>query len=212
MHDEAVAQQRSSYETKFSPLEANGSQIKTVFHLFKTQSKTIVFRMSLDSRIVPHFARPFVQFRDNRFVLLWRGSHDGFAARDFHSRCDDHTSTFTLILDTTGNICGGLTPVEWEFCSGKYKCDNTLTPVLFALKKPHKTPAIAFALQPERRESAIYPSPSYCLTFGVGLDLSVSSQCNTNARSSTSRFGSTDTNNSGVANDKLFTGSSQFKV
>jgi hypothetical protein len=32
----------------------------------------------------------FAEFRGKRFTLLWRGSRDGFGARDFHVRCDDH--------------------------------------------------------------------------------------------------------------------------
>jgi hypothetical protein len=53
------------------------------------------------------------QFAGKRFTLLWRGSRKGFGAGDFHSRCDGHPPTLTLIQDTKGNIFGGFTPVEW---------------------------------------------------------------------------------------------------
>jgi hypothetical protein len=33
---------------------------------------------------------------------------------NFHSRCDGHANTLTVILHTKGNIFGGSTPVEWE--------------------------------------------------------------------------------------------------
>jgi hypothetical protein len=212
VHTETVAQQLSNCETKLNPLEADVCQIKTAFELFKTQIKSTVFRLPLNSQIISDFPSPFGQFWEKRSVLLWRGSRDGFDARDFHSRCDGHANTITHILDTNGNIFGGFTPVEWESCSGKYKCDNTLTSFLFTLKNPHNTPAMTFALEPERKEYAIDTDSSYCPIFGSGRDLLVSSQCNTNTSSRTSSFGSTYTNNSGVANDKLFTGSSHFKV
>jgi hypothetical protein len=35
----------------------------------------------------------FAEFRGKRFTLLWRGSSDGFGARDFHDRCDGHAPT-----------------------------------------------------------------------------------------------------------------------
>jgi hypothetical protein len=52
----------------------------------------------------------FAEFRRKQFKLLWRGSWHGFKAKDFHLRCDGHTKTLTVILDTDGNIFAG---VEW---------------------------------------------------------------------------------------------------
>jgi hypothetical protein len=46
----------------------------------------------------------FAAFRGKRFALLWRGSRDGFGARDFHVRCDGHAPTLTLIQDTRGTF------------------------------------------------------------------------------------------------------------
>jgi hypothetical protein len=68
----------------------------------------------LDSQIVSSFPRLFDEFRGKRFVLLWRGSRDGFGGRDFHGRCDGRANTLTLILDTGGNVFGGFTPLRWE--------------------------------------------------------------------------------------------------
>jgi hypothetical protein len=38
----------------------------------------------------------------------------GFRASEIHCRCDGNAYTLTVILDTEGNIFGGLTPVKWE--------------------------------------------------------------------------------------------------
>jgi hypothetical protein len=66
------------------------------------------------SLIIADFPALFTEFRGKRFMLLWRGSRDGFGRRHFHRRCDGHANTFLLILDTAGNIFGGFTPVEWQ--------------------------------------------------------------------------------------------------
>jgi hypothetical protein len=67
-----------------------------------------------DSLIVSDFPGIFAEFRGKQFKLLWRGSRDGFGASQFHGRCDAHSNTLTVILDTEGNIFGGFTPLEWE--------------------------------------------------------------------------------------------------
>jgi chromosome segregation ATPase len=69
---------------------------------------------ALDSRVVSSFPPLFDEFRPKRFVLLWRGSRDGFGARDFHGRCDGHANTLMLLCDTSGNVFGGFTPLQWE--------------------------------------------------------------------------------------------------
>jgi hypothetical protein len=68
----------------------------------------------LDSRILSYFTAIFEAFRSKRFRLLWRGSRDGFTPYDFHSKCDGHASTITVIEDTTGAVFGGFTPVAPE--------------------------------------------------------------------------------------------------
>jgi hypothetical protein len=67
-----------------------------------------------DSAIVPDFPKLFEDFKAKEFTLLWRGTRDGFRANDFHNRCDEHSNTLTVILDTEGNIFGVFTPAEWE--------------------------------------------------------------------------------------------------
>jgi hypothetical protein len=118
----------------------------------------------LDSLIISSFPPLFDEFRGKRFVLLWRGSGDGFGARDLHGRCDGHANTLTLILDTGENLFGGFTPLQWEsrVWNGKsgdakncWKCDERLKSFLFTLKKPHNIPARKFALKAAMRQWAI---------------------------------------------------------
>jgi hypothetical protein len=67
-----------------------------------------------DSGIVPQIPGLFAEFGRKRFSLLWLSDRDGFSAAKFHRRCDDHANILMLIDDTSGNIFGGFTPVEWD--------------------------------------------------------------------------------------------------
>jgi hypothetical protein len=137
---------------------------------------------------------------------LWRGSRDGFDAQEFHRRCDGHTRTLTVILDTEGNIFGGFTPVEWDSRSG-YKADDSLTSFLFTLKNPHNIPARRFALA----NYAVLCYSAYGPRFGYPGDVYVSDDCNTNNDSFTS-LGRSYTNDTGLDDTIVFTGSRNFQV
>jgi hypothetical protein len=169
-----------------------------------------------DSLIVSEFPPLLDEFRMKSFNLLWRGSLDGFTAKEFHRRCDGRANTLTLILDTDGNVFGGFTPVEWESSGGKYKGDDSLRSFLFTLRNPHGVPPRTFALKAEKKQNAIYCNSAYGPRFGggSGADIYVSDNCNTN-RDSYTRIG-THWSDSKYANDTafeyFFTGAEKFTV
>jgi hypothetical protein len=72
-----------------------------------------------DSLIVSNFPAIVAEFSGKSFKLLWRESHDGFGASQFHGHCDSHANTLTVIYDREGNTIGGFTAMEWE--SRKWK-------------------------------------------------------------------------------------------
>jgi hypothetical protein len=161
-----------------------------------------------NSRIVSDFSEIFAEFRTKQFSVLWQGGRDGFSASEFHRRCDGHTNTLTMILDTEGNIFGAFTPVKWESVS-EWKGDGSQKSFLFTLKNPHKVPARRFALKAEKKHQAI------CCYFLRGphfFDIAVCDQCNANTSSSTSNFGSSYTNDTGLNGKTFFTGSDDFQV
>ena len=51
--------------------------------------------------------------------LLFRASHDGYAASVFHSKCDNKGPTVTVVK-STGNIFGGFTEEWWTNQSGMF--------------------------------------------------------------------------------------------
>jgi hypothetical protein len=157
-------------------------------------------------------------FHGKRFTLLWRGSRDGFGARDFHGRCDGHANTLTLIEDTKGNIFGGFTPVEWESRvwnekggseNNCYKADLTMKSFVFTLKNPHNFPARKFALKANKKDEAIYCDSSWGPCF---WDVDVADKCNANNGSFTYHFGGVYTNDTGLDGYIFFTGSLHFTV
>jgi hypothetical protein len=51
-------------------------------------------------------------------ILIYKGSKDGYDAKDFHSKCDNQGETITFVL--VGNkVFGGYTDINWS--SGKKK-------------------------------------------------------------------------------------------
>jgi hypothetical protein len=202
-------------EDRFARLEMQVSALRSTADLKKLQDSTEPLPAAhpsplLDSVIVSDFPGIFAEFGGQPFSLLWRGSRDGFGANDFHSHCDGHVNTLTVILDTDGNIFGGFTPVEWESPEkSKYKADPSLKSFLFVLKNPDKVQARRFVLKAEKKETAIYCASNRGPSFN---DIGVSSDCNTNDSSYTYCFGDTYTNDTGLDKNTFFTGSKRLKV
>jgi hypothetical protein len=169
------------------------------------------------SLIVADFPALFAEFGGKRFMLLWRGSRDGFGARDFHRRCDGHANTLTLIEDTKGNIFGVFTPVEWESrdWNGKskakdnrYKADRSLKSFLFTLKNPHNFPARKFALKAKEKDKAIKCWSLYGPYFS---DICVYDNCNAYTLSCTC-LGESYANDTDLDGKTFLTGPGNFTV
>jgi hypothetical protein len=83
-------------------------------------------------------------------------------------------------------------------------------PFRFALKNPHNLPARRFALKAEKKDEAIKCNSKRGPDFS---DLAVQDNRSTTADSSTGKFGSTSTNDTGlVIEEFFFTGSKDFQV
>jgi hypothetical protein len=175
--------------------------------------------------IVAEFPALFAEFGEQRFTLLWRGGRHGFAARDFHDRCDGHAPTLTLIEDTGGNIFGGFTPVNWEsrrydaqesqalHRNNCFKGDSSLKSFLFTLKNPDKLPPKKFTLREDRQTKAINCD---CTEGPCFLDIGVRDACNATHDNATCLGRTAYTNDpaytNGPSGRHFFTGSEGFTV
>jgi hypothetical protein len=161
-----------------------------------------------DSAIVADFPKLFEDFKKKKFILLWRGSRDGFGYPYFHSRCDGHVNTLTVILDTDGNIFGGFTPLEWDSRS-ECKPDPSLRSFLFTLKNPHNVPARRFALKAEKKDNAIFCHSERRPHFFDILGYYPAGGANTECLAD---LGRSYTNDTGLDRNTVFTCSYNFQV
>jgi len=116
--------------------------------------------------------------------LLYKATKDGFAATDFHKRCDGKGETISIIKSTNGNIFGGYTPKSWNQ-SGSYEYDvkGFLFSFVNSLNKPLK-----FDSNTTYGQYTQLGNSSYGPTFGGGHDFMICNNSNT-TNSSYSNFG-----------------------
>jgi hypothetical protein len=74
----------------------------------------------------------------DKFTLLYRGTRDAFCSDDFHSKCDGHSNTLTIVkANGSGFIFGGFTTVKWDSSSGWKSDPNAF---LFSLTNKDNRP------------------------------------------------------------------------
>jgi hypothetical protein len=111
----------------------------------------------------------------DKWTLLYRGTRDGFGADDFHSKCDNHNNTLTIVkAHGTSYIFGGFTSINWE-SSGVWKSDPNA--FLFSLTNKDNQPC---KMRQINTQYSILCNSAYGPTFGAGFDICI---CNTIAGS-----------------------------
>lgn len=103
------------------------------------------------------------------FKLLYRGSRDGFGAKNFHQKCDNQGPTLVVIKSNHGKVFGGFTDVDWD-SSNTWKTTNN-----------------AFLFSMDRKAKYHVKSPKDAIlcyldrgpTFGNGHDIYICDNCNT---------------------------------
>ncbi len=96
--------------------------------------------------------------------MLYRRSRDGFGAKDFHSKCDEKSPTFTIIkAQGSSFIFGGYTIAKWHSNFCEYRRDSNA--FLFSLKNKEDKPCKMNVTDPTR---AIFCESSFGPTFGGG--------------------------------------------
>ena len=123
---------------------------------------------------------------NQEFKLLYRASQNGFAAADFHKRCDGIKNTLIIIKSNNGYIFGGYTSAAWSSNNRFVKDTDSF---IFSLLNSEKSP---FKAKCSNSEYAVCGSPFYGPMFGK-TDLRISSLSNKN-NNSISYFGRVFTN------------------
>jgi len=144
---------------------------------------------------------------DQRWMLIYKATRDGFAGHDFHRCCDNQGSTITVIQSINGGyLFGGYTSVSWR-STGDYVVDNN-GPFLFTLTNPHGIPPTKYSIR--RAEYSIFDVNTCGPTFGGGNDLHVCDNSQTKTHSYCNFPHSyIDTTKRGV---KTFTGNRTFQT
>jgi hypothetical protein len=107
-----------------------------------------------------------------QFSLLYCASKNGRSARQFHSCCDGHGPTVTLIRDGNGGLVfGAYTAVLWSspsamFPSSAFKFASHSSAFLFSLKNPHSILPVKLPIKMDQIESAIHRYFSRLALYG----------------------------------------------
>jgi hypothetical protein len=110
----------------------------------------------------------------NKWTLLYRGSRDGFAATDFHAKCDGNSNTLTIFKARGSSyIFGGFTSITWNGSSG-WKIDPNA--FLFSLTNKDNQP---FKMRQNNANCSIVCRSDYGPTFGSGYDICICNNSNT---------------------------------
>jgi hypothetical protein len=205
-------------QTLFGEVSALQTQISSLFPPSTPLPPSSASIPSFDSRIISDFPEIFAEFRGKQISLLWRGSRDGFEAKEFHGRCDGHSNTLTVILEADWNIFGAFTPVKWESRVWKgdeshFKADDSLKSWLFTLKNPDNLPPKRFVLKSDMKHRAISCRSDGGPRFN---DIGVSDNCNTKVENFAHWFGSSYINDTGLGGipgtNTFFAGVRKFRV
>ena len=116
-----------------------------------------------------------------KLELLYRASNDGFEGRDFHSRCDNKSTTVTMIKCTDSYVFGGFTSTSWASTSAYVACANAF---IFSIHRPGGVSPVKLAPRAMETEHAIFDWPTCGPRFGL-VDIDMQSTSNIYAKNST---------------------------
>ena len=139
--------------------------------------------------------------------LLYRASRDGWAAQNFHSKCDNQGATVSVIRSTGGYVFGGYADVAW---TSNERNTSSSESFLFALQYPSGVTPVMMPLV-QNHHHAIFGQSSYGPTFGSGHDICVADNANRNNTSYTN-VGQTYQRPAGQNAQTFLTGARNFQA
>ena len=126
--------------------------------------------MKLDSLILAGSTNELKQLSDwlskKKATLLFRATRDGFAAANFHQKCDGKGPTLVIAKSAGGHIFGGYTETAWDSSSQWKTCRDSF---LFRLSGPGGVGPSQHRIQ--NCQHGIYCHSSFGPVFGSGNDM-----------------------------------------
>jgi hypothetical protein len=187
------------------------------------RSMTTHFVPPMDSAICGFFPDVFTQMHGKEFTLLWRGSQDEFR---IHPLDCDREQTLVLILDTSGNIFGGVqigfevaVPGMWvqerppgsPLILRSERVVPSPSSFIFTLKNPHLFSPTIFPRRRTVKGRSPSKPPGKVACFGD--DILLDPVCNRPESNTTAFFGTTYVNDDlAVDASVFFTGGHYFTV
>jgi hypothetical protein len=144
----------NKFKPNLSSLNHNASSLFGLIKLSEYCSNPNPFKSEILTDLEQYFDLiELCEFSPNdKWALLYRGTRDGFGSNDFHSRCDGHSNTLTILKAKESKfIFGGFTTVEWDI-SSEYKSDPNA--FIFSLTNKENQPVI-MKVNPNRYHNAI---------------------------------------------------------
>ena len=120
------------------------------------------------------------QLKPKEWILIYRGSRDGFSSQMFHSKCDRSLLTLTIIQTTDNHVFGGFTTRDWSQSRVKknhYKRDPNA--YLFSLRNKFRKPIRIHCSEPNY---AICCKNKFGPIFGGGIDVCIFDDSNLHSR------------------------------
>ncbi|XP_044181235.1 uncharacterized protein LOC114975468 [Acropora millepora] len=156
--------------------------------------------------MLSRWLRPVAQ-SNGQWILCWRASLHGWAAKTFHSLCDKKGPTVTIVKDTNNNIFGGYTSISWQSLNQDV---NDSKAFLFSLKNPTNNSSKLLQRHSSGSRYSVRHYTGWCPLFGNG-DLYIHGHANEfRFRRSRECLGSTYTVPSGKQCDPFLTGGKYF--
>ncbi len=116
-------------------------------------------------------------------IILYRATRDGFTSQAFHSKCDGQGNTITIIKNNLNYVFGGYASSAWNSSNNYINDPNAF---LFSLRRAGGSFKDKFTIK--QTEFALCGSSRYGPLFGIGHDICIYNQSNTNI-GSYSQFG-----------------------
>uniref|UniRef100_A0A7S2EA53 TLDc domain-containing protein n=1 Tax=Ditylum brightwellii TaxID=49249 RepID=A0A7S2EA53_9STRA len=140
--------------------------------------------------------------------ILYRASHDGWQASNFHAKCDNQGPTLTVIRTTEDYIFGGFCDTPWSSDGGYKSASKTF---LFSLHCFSGLSPTKMRLKDGHASTAVCHNGFYGPTFGRGFDLYVGNEASTTSVSYT-KVGGTYQYPAGLTNTTFLTGGRHFQA